>query len=49
MRAVDKNRARYYEFYTGQTWGDKANYDWCINTSRADIKQVAAVVAKLFM
>lgn len=48
MRAKDKNRAKYYEFYTGQVWGDKINYDLCINTSNSDIKQVAAVVARLF-
>lgn len=48
MRAKDKNRAKYYEFYTGQAWGDKVHYDLCINTSNSDIKQVVAVVAKLF-
>lgn len=48
MRAKDKNRAKYYEFYTGQAWGDKVHYDLCINTSNSDIRQVVAVVAKLF-
>ena len=35
---VDKRRARYYQFFTGQTWGDRLNYDLCINTSNYDIK-----------
>lgn len=32
--SVVKKRARYYKFYVEQVWGDKANYDLCINTSR---------------
>lgn len=24
--SVDKNRSKYYQFYTEQTWGDKKNY-----------------------
>lgn len=27
IQSVDKERAKYYEFMTGQKWGDKANYD----------------------
>lgn len=29
----DKNRARFYNETTGQTWGAKENYDLCINSS----------------
>ncbi len=32
--SVDKKRARYYKFYVDQVWGEKENYDVCINTSR---------------
>ena len=28
---IDKNRAKYYQFYTANSWGDKRNYDLCIN------------------
>ena len=46
---IDKGRAEYYEFYTGRKWGDKANYDLCINTSKADsLKAIAEAVAKLY-
>ena len=38
IQKVDKNRAVYYEFYTGLTWGDWHNDDLCINTSGKDIK-----------
>ena len=46
--ALDKERAKYYEFYTDQRWGDKLNYDLCINTSFLEIKKLVPEVAKLF-
>ena len=45
---VDKHRARYYEFYTDQKWGDRKNYDICVNTTNEDIKKIASILAKLF-
>lgn len=30
---IDKKRAIYYKYYTGQDWNDAMNYDLCINTS----------------
>lgn len=45
---IDRNRAKYYEFYTEKKWGDKLNYDMCINTSRYSIKKIVPVIAKLF-
>ena len=48
IQAVDKHRAQYYEFYTGQIWGDKENYDLCINTTGVEIKRIAGFVAKMF-
>lgn len=46
--SIDKNRARYYDFYTGNKWGDKSNYDLCINTTDVNIKDMAAVISKIF-
>lgn len=48
IRRIDKGRAKYYSFYTGNTWGDKFNYDMCINTTGTDIKKIAPVIAKMF-
>ena len=45
---VDKHRARYYEFYTDQKWGDRKNYDICVNTTNEDIKKIANILARLF-
>ena len=47
IKKVEKGRAKYYEFYTGQSWGDKLNYDVCINTSGKSIKELAEVLVKL--
>ncbi len=44
---VDKNRAKYYRYYTGQDWGDRNNYDLCINTTNMEIKQLAESLADL--
>ena len=38
---LDKGRAKYYEFFSEQKWGDKENYDLMINTSGKDIKKLA--------
>ena len=46
--SIDKNRARYYQFYTASDWGDKLNYDLCINTSGKVIKEIVPVIAKFF-
>ena len=42
---VDKGRARYYEFFTGNRWGDKKNYDICVNTSNLPIKLITENLA----
>ena len=44
---VDRNRARYYRYYTGQIWGDRSYYDLCINTTNTDIKAAAHAVAMM--
>lgn len=45
IKMVDKGRARYYEFFTGNKWGDKKNYDICVNTSNLPIKLIAENLA----
>ncbi len=45
---MDKARASYYSFYTDMKWGDKLNYELCVNTTNQDIPTMAAVLAKLF-
>ena len=47
IQDVDKRRARYYHFFTGQTWGERLNYDLCVNTSNYEIKELAKAIARL--
>lgn len=49
IRRIDRQRAKYYMFYTGRKWGDKNNYDICVNTTNASIKAVAEALAKMFV
>ena len=44
---VDKNRAKYYRHYTGQVWGDRENYDLCVNTSISPIEDIAHALSHL--
>lgn len=32
INKIDKERAEYYEYYTGRKWNDASNYDMCLNT-----------------
>ena len=34
IMAMDKKRAAYYNYYTGQIWGKASNYDMCIDTGK---------------
>lgn len=47
LSKIDKNKAKYYHFYTSQKWGEKANYDLCINTSGKDIEHIAEGLVNL--
>ena len=47
IRRLDKDRASYYSFYTGNKWGDKSNYDICINTTNVIVGEIAAPVAAM--
>ncbi|MFV0414424.1 MAG: AAA family ATPase [Oscillospiraceae bacterium] len=44
---VDKQRAKYHNFFTGEKWGQKENYTLCINTSNTTIKNIATPMAQL--
>jgi len=34
LNRENEKRARYYNYYTGRTWGDGANYDLVVNTGK---------------
>ena len=37
----DAKRARYYNYYTGRTWGEGKNYDIVVNTSHDSLEAIA--------
>ena len=41
---IDRNRAKYYTFFSGQKWGARENYDLLVNTSGADISRLASAL-----
>ena len=47
IRAVDKARAQYYRFYTGESHDDRLTYDVGINTSTISIPDAVSAVAAL--
>ena len=47
IRSVDKARAQYYRFYTGESHDDRMTYDLGINTSTIAIPDAVAAIAAL--
>lgn len=47
IKKVDKHRAKYYSFYTGQEWGNKLNYNLCVNTTNVNIEEIVPHIAKM--
>ena len=44
LEKEDKSRADYYQYYTGQKWGDCHNYDMMLNTSKLKLKDAADLI-----
>ena len=41
---IDKERAEYYNYYTGRDWNDASNYDMCLNTSSMSYEKCIEMV-----
>jgi len=41
----DKQRANYYNYYTGNKWGKSENYDLMINTAKVGMAGAAKLIA----
>lgn len=41
---MDKKRAAYYNYYTGQVWGKASNYDLCIDTGKLGLQTANLLV-----
>ena len=45
LKKEDAKRASYYNYYTGSTWGDCADYDMIINVGRCGIDKAVELIA----
>lgn len=41
---IDKERSEYYEHFTSQKWGDKNNYELCIDTSVIGVEKTIDIL-----
>lgn len=41
---MDKRRANYYNFHTGEKWGKTENYSLCINSGRIGIENAVNII-----
>ena len=48
VRAMDRVRKAYYNYYTGRRWGHSENYDMCLNTACYGIDGTVEVIEKMF-
>ncbi len=44
INRIDKYRAAYYKYYTGNDWNDTRNYDFCLNTASMSYEKLIEVV-----
>ncbi len=47
IKSIDKDRAKYYNYFCDAKWGNMENYNICIDTAKIDVKKAAAFLAEL--
>lgn len=46
LRSMEDDRASYYNYYTGKTWGHAESYDLCINSSILGLQETEHFIAE---
>ena len=46
IREIDKNRQKFYSVIANSEWGNKENYNLCINTTNIQIKNIIPSISK---
>ena len=46
IRTQESDRASYYNYYTGKTWGHSESYDLCINSSLLGLDETEKFIAE---
>ncbi len=49
MAKEDKDRAKYFNFYTGNKWLDLTQYDMCLNTTPLTDEQILDIVSNFLI
>ncbi len=49
IKTIDKHRAKYYQFYTGEKWGNPLNFDMMVNTTDQDVEHIAKTIAHMLL
>lgn len=44
IKTIDKQRAEYYKHFTSQKWGDKNNYEICIDSSKVGVEETVNIL-----
>ena len=47
LKKLDHQHARYYNYYTGQKWGDAMNYDICFNSASYGIEESVDIIERM--
>lgn len=47
LKKMDKQHKKYYNFYTGGTWGNPECYDLCINSASYGIEETVEVIERM--
>lgn len=45
IRSIDKKRRDYYQYYSGNEWGNPKNYHLCLNSGRLGVKNCVDIIA----
>ena len=47
LKKIDRQHSKYYNFYTGQKWGDAVNYDICFNSASYGIEESVEIIERM--
>ena len=47
LKKLDRQHARYYNYYTGQKWGDAINFDICFNSASYGIEESVDIIERM--
>lgn len=45
IREIDRKRRDYYQYYSGNEWGNPKNYHLCLNSGKLGVERCAEIIA----